>query len=208
MLNAHPRSIRPLIPALLVLIAAFAWQAGANSTAASRPPATPTAVATVDIVTIFDKLKEREVREQELEQRKDASQKQLDEVKGQIDVIKADLETLSRGNDEYKNKVREALELQAVFKARGEALNQILSIDRGNIIREMYTKVNDAVKRIAQREGYDMVLFDDSLFPVPEDAPFNDVYRAIVTKSVIYHHEATDITDQVVNLMNNEFTAP
>ena len=84
----------------------------------------------------------------------------------------------------------------------------MLSVDRGNVTREMYNKVTDAISRIAEREGYDIVLFDDSLFPITEDIPFADVYRSIVSRSVIYHHESADITNQVVTLMNAEFTTP
>jgi len=206
MSSSKARSIHPLLPALAVLIAAFAWQAGANNS--SRPPAQATAVATVDIVEIIDKLEERKVRESELEARKEARQIQINEVTDQLKIMQADLAALDRSTDEYKDKIREAMEMQAVAKARGEALNQILSIDRGNVTREMYNKVSDAISRIADREGYDIVLFDDSLFPVMEDAPFNDVYRSIISKSVLYHHNTTDITMQVYTLMNNEFTTP
>lgn len=205
MFSSHTKSIHPLIPALAVLIAAFAWQAGANS---SRPPAPATSVATVDIVEIIDQLEERKVRESELEALKVASQAQLDEVGNQLGILRADLETLKRGTDEYKNKIREAMEVSAVIEARREALNQILSMDRGNVSREMYLKVTDAISRIADREGYDIVIFDDSLFPVVEDAPYQDVFRSIISRSVIYRHESVNITDQVTTLMNNEFTAP
>ena len=206
MFSNQSRSIHPMVPVLGVLLAAFTWQAGANS--ASRPPAQPTAVATVDIPEIIDQLEERKVREAELEARTKTRQAQLDEVAEQLRTVQADLETLKRGTDEYKDKVRQAMEMQAVVKARNEALNQILSIDRGNVTREMYDNVVAAISNIADREGYDIVLFDDSLFPVPEDASFADVYRSIVSRSVIYHHNSVDITAQVVTLMNNEFTAP
>ena len=199
------KSIHPLIPAMGVLLAAFAWQAGANS---SRPPAQPTAVATVDIVEIIDQLEERKVREDELEVNKNARQAQVDEVMNQLRTLRADLETLNPGTAEYKEKIREGMEMEAVVKARGDALNTILSIDRGNVTREMYNKISDAIERIADREGYDLVLFDDSLFPVPQDAPFSDIYRAIITRSVIYRHDGIDITEQVYTLMNNEFSAP
>jgi Skp family chaperone for outer membrane proteins len=205
MFSNHSRSIHPLIPALAILLAAFAWQAGANS---SRPPAQATSVATVDIVEIIDQLEERKVRENELETRKNASQAQLDEVINQLRTLQSDLEMLAKGTDEYKDKVRQAMEMTGVVKARGDALNQILSMDRGNVSREMYQKVTEAISRIADREGYDIVLFDDSLFPVVEDAPYQDVFRSIISKSVIYRHESVNITNQVTTLLNNEFTAP
>jgi len=203
MLSNKTRSIHPLIPTLAILLAAFVWQAGANSV---RPPAQDTAVATVDIVKVIDNMKERVVREAELEENKNARQAQLQEVATKIDLLKADLEAGTRGTDEYKDKIRQAMEIQAVYEARGKALNQILSIDRGNITREMYEKIIDAVSRIAEREGYDSVIFDDSLFPINEDIPYQDVFRSIISRSVIYRSDSVDITDQVVTLMNNEFT--
>lgn len=207
MFSKNTRSTNLIIPAVALLLAAFAWQAGANN-ASSRPPAQPTSVVTIDIVEVIDQLEERKVREAELEANKNARQSQLNDVIEQLKVLQADLADLNRSTDEYKDKVRQAMETQAVVKARGEALNQILSIDRGNVTREMYTKITNAIARISDREGYDIVLFDDSLFPVIEDAPFSDVYRSIISKSVIYRHDSVDITNQVVTLLNNEFTAP
>ncbi len=206
MLSTSGRTLHPLIPALLVLIAALAWQAGANSANTTRPPAQPTTVATVDIVTIFDQLTELKDLEAKLEQRRTSSQADLEEVNTRLKTISADLEAMTRGTEDYKNKVKDAMELQAVLKARSEALNQILSIERGSMTRDLYNKVSDALSRISEREGYDVVLFDDSTFIVPENAAYQDVYRAIVTRSLMYRHDSVDITGQVVSLMNSEYT--
>lgn len=205
MFSNTTRSIHPLIPAIAVLIAAFAWQAGANS---SRPPAPATSIATVDISEIINQLKERETHENTLEQNMIARQGQLDEVADKIRILEADLSSGTPGSDEYKDKLRQHMEIKAVFQARSEALNAIVSIDRGNVMRELYNKVSESISRIADREGYDIVLFDDSLFEVPNGAEFADVFRSIVTKSVIYRHDSVNITDQVVNLMNSEYSAP
>jgi Skp family chaperone for outer membrane proteins len=72
----------------------------------------------------------------------------------------------------------------------------------------MYLKVTAAIESIANREGYDMVMLDDSLFPLPENAADPDVYRAVITKTVVYRKDSIDITNQVITLMNNEFNAP
>lgn len=206
MLIEPRRTLHPLIPALLVLIAALAWHAGANSASNARPPANPTAIATIDVVAVFDQLKELSDMESRLEGRQQTSQSELEEVANRLKTIIADLEVLTRGTEEHRNKVRERMELQAVLEARGEALNQILSIERGSMTRELYNKVSDAIARIADREGYDAVFFDDSKFIVPENNPYESVYRAIVTRSLLYRHNTIDITDQVVSLMNSEYT--
>jgi Skp family chaperone for outer membrane proteins len=189
----------------MLLSAAFVWHAGAT---ASRPPAQPTAVAVVDIVDIIAGLHEREVLENQLNTRMEARQAQLDEVVKELEALDADIQFLARGTDEYREKLREGMEKQAVAKARREALSQIVSIDMGSVMARLYTKVVEAIKQISDREGYDIVLFDDSKFEIPDGAPNQEVYRAIITKSVIYRHDSIDITQQVITLMNNEYGAP
>lgn len=189
----------------MILIGTIAWSARAVS---SRPPAQPTATAVVDIVDIINGLNEREVLEGQLNARMESRQSQLNEIVEELKVLEADIQMLTRGTDEHREKLREYLEKQAVAKARREALSQIVSIDMGNVMAGLFTKVEDAIARISEREGYDIVLLDDSQFPLPENAPDPDVYRAIITKSVIYRHDSIDITQQVITLMNNEYSAP
>ncbi len=191
---------------LVLSLSALAWRADATST---RPPAQPTAIATVDIVAVIDGLKEREVLEESLNVRTNARQEQLTEVVNQIKVLQQNIEESGdRTTDSYKEQVRQMMELRAVAKARSEALNQIVSIDLGTVRREMYNKVAEAINAIADREGYDLVLLDDSKFPLPENALDQDVYRAIITKSVMFRHDTIDITTDIITLMNNEFSAP
>jgi outer membrane protein len=204
----RPNRINTLLPVMLILAAALAWHAGA-STATMRPPAQPTAVATLDIVTVFEQLNERSTLESQLKNRVEKRQSQLDEINKSIQAIQADLETtLKPGTDEYKERVRQFMEQRAVAEARRTALQQIISIDQGAMRRQLYTKIQDAVKRIAERDGIDIVIFDDSVLPVPEDASDNDVYRTIITKGIIYRHDSIDLTQRVITLMNNEYAAP
>lgn len=203
--------LRGLIPAILVLAAALAWHAGANSNV-QRPPAQPTAVATIDIVEIFENLKERQVLEAQLQERLRTRQAQLEEVTRRLRALQEDLNpetgTIRRGTDAYYERLRELTEQRAVGQARSQALQQIISIDQGNLRRQLYEKVAAAVRKIAERDGLDLVLFDDSKFEIPENASNDEVYRAIVTKGIIYKHPTIDITQRVITLMNNEYTAP
>lgn len=200
-----------MLPVILVLAAAMAWHAGA-ATEANRPPAQPTASATVDIVRVIDELEERAVLESQLESRIRARQAQLNEINERLNAIQRDLDpetaTLIPGTDEYTERVREFMEQRAVAEARRNALTQIISIDRGALRRQLFQKISAAVGKIAERDGIDLVVLDDSVFPIPENASNDDVFRSIITKGVIYRHESIDITDRVVTLMNNEYTAP
>jgi len=205
--------IKAFLPVMLVLTAALAWHAGASNAAstalAARPPAQPTAIASIDIVEVFEQLNERSALEAQLKARVEKRQEQLDEINKRIQGIQSDLETtLKPGTDEYKEKVREFMEQRAVAEARRNALQQIISIDQGALRRQLYAKIETAIAKIADRDGIDLVILDDSGFPIPEDVADNDVYRAIITKGVIYRHDSINLTQSVITMMNNEYAAP
>lgn len=192
-----------------VAIACMSWQAGAN--AAGRPPATPTAVAVVNLPRVLQSLDERNVRQEAMSASTAVRQKQLDELTKRIEALSTELDpktgTLKPGTTEYRDKVIQLRELQVTLDARFKLLEQVLSFERGTIMRELYLKIEDAVRRIADRNGYDVVILDDTDFKLPEEASQDDMNRAILARSVVYRHDSVDITDQVVLLMNNEFQA-
>lgn len=192
-----------------VVLGALAWQAGAN---AARPPANPTAVATVNLPQILQNLEERNVRQASMTKAVEARQAQLDELTKRIEALQMELDpeqggTLKPGTTEYRDKLIQLRELQVTLDARFKLLEQVLSFERGSVMRDLYLKIEDAVERIAERDGYDVVLLDDTDFTLPQEAGQDDMNRAILARSVVYRHDSIDITNQVVQLMNNEFKA-
>lgn len=181
-----------------------AWTVGATANF-NRPPAAPTAVATVDLVAVLEGLSEKAVLEQRLEQSLADRQAQLQTVVDQIKNAQADLQTISEGTAEYREKVRQVLELQAVAEARRNILQRIIAFEKGDMLRNIHGKIETTVTRISERDGYDVVLLDDSLFPLPPEAADRDIERAILTQTIVYRHNTVDITSQVINQMNNEF---
>ncbi len=204
-MHTKTRMLTTISIASILITALLAWTAGASS---SRPPAQPTAIATVDIMSVIEGLNERDVLKAELEARTEARQEQLNSVVKQLEALDADIQMLKQGTDQHREKMQEGIELQALAKTRRDVLSQIVSIDNGTVMQKLFVKIETAVKDISEREGYDIVLFDDTSFEVPADSPNQDVVRAIITKSLIYRHDSIDITQQVITLMNNEYSAP
>jgi Skp family chaperone for outer membrane proteins len=194
-----------LSAAALLTGAGFFAGAQANANAATRTVAPASAIATVDLIQILDGLREKSVLETRLEQSLSSRQAQLDVLVKQIDAAKGDLETLSKDSPAYREKFREVIELSATAEARKNVLQRIIAVEKGEMLGELYAKIEAAVAKIAQQGGYDIVLLDDSTFPIPTDAADRDVERAILTRSLVYRGSSTDITQQVVTLMNNEF---
>lgn len=205
-MHSKTRTLTIFSIATILITALLAWTAGASSS--SRPPAQPTAIATVDIMSVIEGLNERDVLKAQLDTRMEARQAQLNEVLDALEALDADIQMLKPGTDEHREKMQEGIEKQALAKTRRDVLSQIVSIDNGTVMQQLFVKIETAIQDIAEREGYDIVLFDDTSFEVPENSPNQDVVRAIITKSVIYRHDSIDITQQVITLMNNEYSAP
>lgn len=186
---------------------ALAWNSAAKANA-SRPPAAPTAVATVDLPAILDGLEEKSRHEADLQAVIQESQAKLDQLTKRIENIQADLDMLPRDSAEWRAKFGEGLELQQQAEARKAVLTQIISLQRGESLRTLYLKIEAGITKIAEREGYDVVLLDDSKFPLPQQAPDTNMERAILSKTVLYAHDAIDITQDVITLVNNEYRAP
>ncbi len=70
----------------------------------------------------------------------------------------------------------------------------------------MYDKIADGAARIAQRDGIDLVLVDDRIFAIP--ATNRAAQSAMLeSKKVLYASEPVDLTDELLTMLNNEFSA-
>lgn len=187
-------------------LAAAIWTrpAGANL----RPPAQPTAVATIDLIAVLGGLTEKQDLEDKLQIALQSKQAQLDELVKKLETIKTDLDsTLVPGTDAYKVRIQEFLEVQAQANARREVLQQILSMEKADMLGAIYNKIRAGVAEVAEREGFDAVFLDDSQFPLPEQAGERDMERAILSRTILYRHDSIDITEQVITLINNQYGA-
>ncbi|MFI4898005.1 MAG: OmpH family outer membrane protein [Phycisphaerales bacterium JB059] len=195
------------IAALAIAATTLAWT-NAKAGSVARPPATPTAIATVDLPAILDGLEEKTRHENDLQAVIQESQAKLDDLTNRLKNIEADLEMINRNTPQWRQKFGEGLELQQQAEARKAVLTQTISLQRGDSLRELYLKIEAGITKIAEREGYDIVLLDDSKFPLPQSVADTNMERAILSKTVLYAHDSTDITQQVIDLLNNEYRAP
>ncbi len=195
------------LAAIAIAATSFAWASAASATTA-RPPAQPTAVAVVDLPGILEGLEEKGRHEANLQAVIQESQAKLDDLTKRLGIIRDDLELLPPDTAEWRAKFGEGLELQQQAEVRSKVLTQTISLQRGDSLRTLFLKIEAGIAKIAERDGYDIVLLDDSTFPLPQQAPDTNMERAILSKTVLYAHESVDITQAVINLLNNEYRAP
>lgn len=195
-------------PAAVVLALLGAWGLGM----ASRPPATPTAVAVVHPNRVLDSLAERTVREDQL---KGEIQKLENERIGPLNrrkaVLEAEISELQGAANieddpaRLEDLVLKQVELNAInaqAESLVEGLTRFIEVRKEQLRQDLFRKISATVARIADANGYDIVLVDDRYVSYPEVIPQG---RALSLANIMYFHDDTDISDEVITFMNNEF---
>lgn len=175
-----------------------------NGVASSR--ASATAVAIVDLERVMLGLKEKEKREGEMKDRIAAFQTTMDDLKKQLDGLTKQLEMTPKENVAQVREIKQKqIEVAAQAEARKQALQTLISLETGEILRSMYMKINGAVDRIAEKDGWDMVLLDNRSIKIPDTVTDREINFIIQSRTVLHAANSVDITDDVITLMNNEF---
>lgn len=164
----------------------------------------PTAIAVADIQLVFESLKEKmeieadlKSRLEQLNQDEQKRKQELQELKSDLDILAADTPAFN----EKQNKLEQsAIELQSWRTFQTQKLNR----ERGIQVERLYRKVLDAVGRIAQQDSYDIVLFKEKPADFTGAKP-EALNTLIQVRKVLWSADDLDVTDQIIQLMNNEF---
>ncbi|HVZ93624.1 MAG TPA: OmpH family outer membrane protein [Phycisphaerales bacterium] len=173
--------------------------------ASAAPQALPFAV--IDINKVLNKLDEKTDRENELKtyikqlgDTIEGTQKELDVEQGNLKILPANTPQF----DESKEKV---VRLTAKVRLDREMSNALVEDRQTRMQLALFNKIQSATQRLAKKDGYAMVIADDSKTDIPPAAQPDRIQAAMVNRRVVYADAAVDISDQVANLMNNEYKA-
>ncbi|MFZ4575475.1 MAG: OmpH family outer membrane protein [Phycisphaerales bacterium] len=171
--------------------------------------AAPTVVGLVDLERLMNGLEELASLNSALNGRKDALQGQLNDIKKQMEAIDNDLKNNIAESDvkARTEKLAQKFELEALYEARGKAFQRLIDLENGDIIKALYEKATVAVTAFAQKNGIDLVMLDDRAIGFRSRASVKEVNSIIESKRVLFAGQQLDITDRILDLMNNEFRA-
>ncbi len=179
---------------------------------AHRPGATPVTLATVDIVRVLGELNQRADAEAELRtfvaEIEEEDTRRLEELRG----LEQQLETLPVGSPERRaledDIERRLLNLQYWYQLQREKQDVEISL----ILQDLYRVITEAIAELAAVEGYDVVIVNDSVGEmsfnpdagVPREA---QIRQQISGRQLLYVREGVDITDDLIQRMNNRHDA-
>lgn len=165
------------------------------------PPAP--VIATLNLEELVKNLDERTSREGELKAYSDGMQDELNKIVKDINDQQAKLAALDGA--EKKTATAKLLELQANARAKKEIFEAMIDNRRAEIFRGLYEKINDASKRLADKNKYTMVVAADDQVRISPTGASNDVERQISLRRFVWVDKAHDITPELITMMNNEF---
>lgn len=196
---------RTVVVAVAVGAAALAlWGTNSHATAAAGYQASqPSNTATINLQKVLTELKARETMEADLQLLLSQLQTELDQLNKEREGALSDLELLQEGSRAYQSKIIQIRELEGLLQYRRNLFDQQILIEKGRILRDLYNQIAEAAKRVSEREGYGLVVIDDSSMQLPKgDVPENNMLQLILSRRVMANNGGHDISALVIQLMN------
>jgi len=199
-LNTKILSIAAGFAAVAIIGAAIG--AGVASRAAE-----PSVVGVVDIDRVSSVLEEFKAPSDELKAKQLAWSTELQALQDRIKSITDEIDLIPETDQDARvQKLIDRALVDSELKTKGQMYQQASDLAQAQLFQRMYNRIVEGVGEIADRDGYDVVIVDDRIIPIPATnrAAQDD---AIASKKILYANEATDLTDEVITLLDNQFNA-
>lgn len=170
-----------------------------------RPMGTPTTIAMVDMVQLWEALKEKKAIEEGLSDLIYAVQFADLTWQKKIREMELDQSLLAVNSEAWLEKRRQ---LESAYIERNVAIQSAktkLNRRRGELTKALYSKMVHAIGRVAEENGYDGVIFKE---PEPQYSKLTSMNQLFTDRMVITGTDSVDLTDQAIRLMNREYERP
>jgi Skp family chaperone for outer membrane proteins len=206
MQTSHSRVRRLGILIVIVVGSVLAYDTFANRAAAPQP----TVVGVVRLNELLEGLEQRASAEARIKSMRDKLVEDANKRKDELEAKRKEVEAAPKSNQAA---LSDDLTLAAIRnQAWLEVSQQELDEEAALTVEDLYRSIKNAVKELAISQGYDLVMVDDSNTELVKNRTSQmplklQLEQQVAQRKFIYVDEATDITDQLVQRMNNAFKA-
>ena len=165
-------------------------------------------VAVCNPAKVFEQIDERKAIETQVNGERERIKVDAQRRKLEIDEIRRQMGEVNPGSDLYKEKNQQLLQKAIEFDVWAKLTEQSLQRTEKELLRNLYDKIKDATKEVAEGKQIDLVMSErqPDLSGNKIDAMTPDQVRAaIATTDVLYRNAKADITGDVVLLLNKKF---
>lgn len=191
--------------ALFVVIAVLGVLCIQHSDAQGTVPAGGSKVAVCNLTQLFKDYKWAQKLNEELNARKNSINSEITARRAAIDKIAAQCKGLKPGSEQYRLKQnqikKQVIDLEVWKRVNEEDLLQ----DHLRLTGEMFGKISDATKVVAEKKGLSLVLQLE-----PRDLRAGNTQELIaqlLNRKTLYYSESLDITGDVLRKINEDYVA-
>lgn len=200
MLRTRYAAVAALL-ALLALGAVLIHRAWAQNAGAAAG-----AVAVVDLERVINNLDERVARENELKSFIAQRRSVIEQKQQRLKQLEDELGLLPEGAQARQAKAEEVVRARIDVESEQRILEQLLQVKRGEVFKILFEHVLDGVQRLAQARGYRLVLSNDANAAL-QSGTDQQLQIQMVSRRVLFADSALDISDDLVQMLNNEWAA-
>lgn len=177
-----------------------------NTASVTAAPVKAPVIASVRISEVINGLDELKEREAELRLFIEDQKAGIKKIGEELQTLVDELNILPNGAAEKKEMVQKAMRLRLSLEVEGEISSQLIDQRRGEVYADIFTKITKSSQDLARREGYHLIIADDSGVEIKASTEQN-VRAGILTRRVLFSDPALDVTDDLVLTMNNAWKA-
>ncbi len=187
------------------LAAAAAWALAERSGAQAAKSTATGRVGCVNVVVVFNGFQRQKDLTEEMNQLQARLQEENRQRRDKIDALQAELERLDPDDPTYVQRTRDLLAQQIDYKNWVDLRQADLTREVGLWTVKIYREILKATEALAEKEGYDLILYKGEFEPTSMDPEtVKDLIRA---NQVLYAHNSIDLTQAVLDKLNNDYRA-
>jgi len=186
-----------------VIGAGAAWTAMGYDDKDAAPAAAPDKIALIDMSYVFEQSKRFSSLRDEQKDKVAATEKQAKQMSSVLEALKADLEKATAGSPEHEQMESDILKLTREFEDFKRDQQKAHLKAEADVYRTVYLEVSNEATEFAKTHGFTMVMRMSRKSVEKADAP-SDVITAM-NRQMIYYQEDSDISDEVLAKMNENF---
>jgi len=186
-----------------LLVAAFASIAAAALLRPAAPAPEPVRLATVDLEKVFTSLKRYESGLNKVKALSETLEAQAKSAETKVRELQGELENFKDGSKEQAEALGKLQNAAGELRAVQQFVGAKLELEKARMLRDTYLAIKDAVRRLAEREGLDYILLDDSVVEM-DPANASNTMSQISARRFLFASPKRDVTGLLVALMNEE----
>jgi len=184
-----------------------------------------TTIVTVNLGAVLEKLNQRDEAERNLKAIADNNKAEIEKRQSDMSAMQKEIEKLQsdakaqpdgKEKDQLQQKVDAKMEEAALADYRNQAWARFaadkMDIERALVAQDLYRSIKSAAASLAATAQYDLVVVDDSQGELSTSSDSrmpreSQVLQQIAGRRLLYANKAIDITDDLIQRMNNDHNA-